>query len=240
LHLLGRLPEARQAYQRGRSISPGDLFLVLTEAMTSLAEGHLDSARAVLRRTTRAIDATELAAFVASAEDLFWLLERGQQDTVVRLPPDYPVFGGNRGYWAIVHTEIYHLRGDTALARAWADTARREFDAVLRSRPFFTKADQYALRGLASAYLGRKEEAVRDGRRGVERALEVSDPWDTGYIRDVLARIYVLVGDPAAAVGQLDTIVRTPSFYSRAWFRIDPTLSPLRGHPAFERLVSSR
>ncbi len=55
-----------------------------------------------------------------------------------------------------------------------------------------------------------------------------------------LASIYATVGEPDAALEQLEAARKVPSGISLARLRLDPTFMPLRGNPRFERLVAGR
>ena len=93
------------------------------------------------------------------------------------------------------------------------------------------------LLGTALAYLGRREEAVREGQQAVAMMPVSQDAFMGAYLQHQLARIYLLVEEPELALDQLEPLLRIPYYLSPGWLRIDPTFSPLRGNPRFERLV---
>lgn len=85
--------------------------------------------------------------------------------------------------------------------------------------------------------MGRKEEAVREGQRGVALQPVTADAQSGPYIQHQLARIYILLGEQEKAVDQLEPLLRIPYFLSPGWLRVDPTFDPLRKNPRFLKLV---
>jgi hypothetical protein len=95
------------------------------------------------------------------------------------------------------------------------------------------------LRALAliDAYLGRKEEALREGRRAVE-LLPVEKDAVTGVFGvECLALIAAWVGDKGFAFEQLESIIRLPNNLSYGNLKLMPFWDPLRGDPRFEKLL---
>jgi DNA-binding SARP family transcriptional activator/TolB-like protein len=215
------------------SLAPTSPHMMLLKVLVALGRGDLDGARAIVQAAGRRIDPTTILAFVATYEDLYWVLDDSQQRQVLELPP--AAFDDDHAVWGLVRAEVYSLRGDQRLAAAYADTARLAVEAQIRSAP--DDAQRRVLRGLTLAYLGRKEEAVREGLRGVELLPISQDGYFGPYVQLQLVRIYLLVGEPEKALDQLEPLLQVPFFVSRDWLRIDPTFDPIREDPRFMRLV---
>jgi serine/threonine-protein kinase len=231
---LRRYPEALEAVDHRLARFPADLTLLLTKAMVSLAQGDLAGARAVLHAAPREIEPAVLAAYVGFAWDLVWLLDDQQQHLLLRLSP--AAFGNDVFGWAVCLAQAHAHRGDTVKARIYADSARGVAEEQLRE---VDDAGRRVLYGLMLAYLGRKEEAVREGLRGV--ALEpLSKSSNAAYFQHQLARIYLLLGKRDLALDQLEPLLKVPYYLSPGWLKIDPTFASLRGHPRFQRLVQGK
>jgi len=128
------------------------------------------------------------------------------------------------------------MRGDPPRTRAYADTARVALEEKLAAQD---DAQLHVLLGTALAYLGRRDEAVREGRRAVEMMPISKEAFTGPYIQHQLARIFILVGEPEQALDQLEPLLRVPYLLSPGWLRIDPTFDPLRSNPRFQRLVAA-
>jgi hypothetical protein len=81
---------------------------------------------------------------------------------------------------------------------------------------------------------------VREGQRSVALLPVAKDGYFGPYFQHLLARIYILVGEPDKALDQLEPLLKMPYYLSPGWLRIDPTFDPLRGNPRFQRLVEGR
>ena len=135
-----------------------------------------------------------------------------------------------------MRAELYHLRGDARRAIIYADSARLALEEQSRAAP--EDGQRHVLLGLALAYLGRKAEAIREGRRGVELLPISRDAYFGPYVQLQLVRIYLLIGEPEQALDQLEPLLRVPFYLSPGWLRVDPTFDPIRTEPRFRRLVS--
>jgi TolB-like protein/Tfp pilus assembly protein PilF len=140
--------------------------------------------------------------------------------------------------------------GYTALAQGDLNNARQLLDAA---RPSFEKdvaespdsAERHANLGLVYALMGRKEDAIREGRRAVELKPESVDALDGVLMNCYLALIYARCGEKELAFPLLERLLKTPGavdsgFYSVTVndlkFRWD--WDPIRNDPRFQKLIS--
>jgi TolB-like protein len=233
---LRRYSESQAALDRGLSLAPGNLSIIVQRAGVALAQGDLPGARAVVQTALRTVEPAALFAFLGNFGDLYWVLDDAQQRQLVTLPPS--AWDDDRATRAIVIAETYDLRGNRALTRLYADSARLAIEDQLRAAP--DDPQRTVFHGLALAYLGRKAEAIADGKRAVALWPISQDAYFGAYIQHQLVRIYLLVGEPGQALDQLEPLLRMPYYRSPAWLRIDPTFAPLKGNPRFERLVAGK
>ena len=231
---LRRYVEARDTIDRGLALAPGNLGLIENKAMTFLGEGDLERARAVIQSAPAEVEPTALVAYVADKWDLIWVLDEEQRELLLRLTPS--AFDDDRGSWALCLLQAYALKGDAANVRSYAEEARKAYEELLRAAP--NDAGLHAEIGLALAYLDRKDEAISEGERGCALLPVARDALSGPYFRHVLARIYILVGEPQKALDHLETLLRIPYFLSPGWLKIDPNFDPLRNNPRFQKLVA--
>ena len=96
--------------------------------------------------------------------------------------------------------------------------------------------------GLIDAALGRKEEALREGRRAVELLPVKKDAINGMVMIKYLAMIAAWVGEKDLACEQLAIVVRSPTSgmdLSYGQLKLMPLWDPLRGDPCFEKIVAS-
>ncbi len=109
-----------------------------------------------------------------------------------------------------------YLRGSAALARGDTARARTEFEAA-RPRMEADAAEvplspfRHATLGLLYAYLGRREDALREGRRAVELVPEAVDAADGPSASGALAVILARVGETDEALALVERLLTTPA-----------------------------
>jgi serine/threonine-protein kinase len=155
---------------------------------------------------------------------------------------DYPVMNA-RGIGAVKFSPAYaralvaRMKGDTAGAYAAFSAARAQQEEAVRAAP--DDASKLCFLGLIDASLGRKEEALREGRRAVELLPSTQDALNGTEVLYFYAVICAWTGERDEAIQQLETLAKLPAGVSYGEIRLDPFWDPLRGDPRFEKIVAS-
>ena len=131
---------------------------------------------------------------------------------------------------------LARIKGDAAAARAALTAARAQEEAV-RARP--DDGQTFCLLGLIDAGLGRKEEALREGRRALELIPVAKDTNAGPQVLYFFAVICAWTGERDLAIEQLETLAKMPLGVSYGELRLDPHWDPLRGDPRFDKIVAS-
>ena len=129
----------------------------------------------------------------------------------------------------------YKLEGREADAAKQFAIAVRILEDDVSARP--DDARLHTTLGIAYAGLGRYEDAIRAGRRGVELMPIARDTFVGTWLLQDLGWIYVMAGELDAAVDAFDRILEIPSVWSMELLLADPRTNPLRNHEGFRALV---
>jgi len=132
---------------------------------------------------------------------------------------------------------VARMAKEAAEAQSAFTAARAEQEKTVQAQPNYGPA--LCVLGLIDASLGRKEEALREGRRAVELLPVEKDAINGPAMIKYLAMIGAWVGDKDFACEQLATAVRLPNSPSYGQLKLLPFWDPLRGDPRFEKIVAS-
>jgi Flp pilus assembly protein TadD len=135
---------------------------------------------------------------------------------------------------SVVGTAL-RLRGDRDGARRSYETAAAQIERELKLRPDDPRL--FSALGLALAGLGRREEALRAARAGVDLMPVSREAYRGAFRAEDLARVHTLVGDPDEAIAILEGILSRPARLCAPVVALDPSWDPLRSHPRFQSLL---
>ena len=228
-----RHPEALEATDRGLALDPTDLDLLLLKLMINVAEGDLDGAQAVVAGAPTEDVFKTFIQWLAVYYDLYWVLDDSQQRLLMSSTRETTTAVA----WPSIALAVAHthaLRGETKEVHRWAEEARRAYAEQLAEDP---DAPVREYHGLALAYLGRRDEAMAEGERGVARRPISQNAFHGPYTQHSLVRIHIILGEYDQALDLLEPLLEVPYFLTPAWLRIDPLFDPLRDHPRFQALL---
>ncbi|HJY53554.1 MAG TPA: protein kinase [Candidatus Udaeobacter sp.] len=118
--------------------------------------------------------------------------------------------------------------------------ARAEQEKIVQAQSDYGPA--WCVLGVIDAALGRKEDALREGRRAVELLPVEEDSVNGLHMIEHLAMIAAWVGEKDLACEQLAKAIRYPIYPSAVSYgelKLMPEWDPLRGEPCFEKIVAS-
>lgn len=125
---------------------------------------------------------------------------------------------------------------DSADGRASFSAARAIAEKIVRDQR--DNGSFWSLLGQIDAGLGRKEEAVREGRRACELLPLSRDALVGPVLITNLAIIYAWVGENDLALEQLARSAQTPNGVTYGGLKLDSEWDSLRGDPRFEKIVA--
>lgn len=127
-------------------------------------------------------------------------------------------------------------RGDHAKATAAFTAARAEVEKIVRAQPDYAQA--LCVLGMIDAGLGRKDEALRAGRRAIELLPVARDSVNGAHMIEFFAVICAWIGEKDLACQQLLIATQIPGDLNYGQLRLHPYWDPLRGDPQFENIVA--
>jgi serine/threonine-protein kinase len=237
-----RYAEQKSLLDRVLTIVPND---VTTKVSRAFVEFDSKADTRPLHEVIDSIRATQPGALSRAAS--YWLMcALAERDTVAanaalialgENPPYLGVFDNVVVNRAFEEGIIARMSKDDAKATAAFTAARAEQEKIVQAQPNYSQA--LCVLGLIDAGLGRKEEALREGRRAIELLPVEKDALGGIAMVKYLAMIAAWAGEKDLACEQLAIAIRHPSDLSFGQLKLLPFWDPLRGDPRFEKIVAS-
>jgi TolB-like protein/Tfp pilus assembly protein PilF len=237
--VLRRYPEEIAVLDRALAIEPAD---VDTKVALAAVQFHWKADTRPLHQAVDSIRATNPGALPSVAND--WLSCALAEDDIAAARNALDAFGEIPLTDYAVHLNrplmegiMARMSNDDNKARPAFVASRAEQEKIVQAQPNYGPA--LCVLGLIDAGLGRKEEALREGRRAVELLPVEKDAINGPLMIEYLAMIAGWVGDKDLACEQLPIAIRPPSPISYGQLKLLPFWDPLRGDPRFEEIVAS-
>ncbi len=231
-----RYADEARTYDRALKIMPGHPVARILRAAVAL-DWRADIKP--YQETLAALIAENPAVASEVDEPNYSLCERTDMAaarTLANYPREGAVYNGAifpHAYWEGVVALWQH---DSAKAQIAFSAARSEVEGIVAKQPDF--AGPLSLLGLIDAGLGRKEEALREGRRACELLPVDKDAVDGTSFAVNLAQIYTWVGEKDLAIEQIADVERAPNPLSFGFLKLQPQWDALRGNPRFEKIIA--
>ncbi|MEY2577241.1 MAG: hypothetical protein QOI49_65 [Verrucomicrobiota bacterium] len=235
--LLRRYDEEAALFDRAAAANPSSRnYAQMVHAQIELEKGDLNAARSFLDSLPTDYDPNGATTWTRTNLALY---ER-DNDAAARVVASSKrdEFVGSAGkvvpasYWQGI---IARASGDGRKATEAFTRARAAIEGQLAKQP--DDPLLLATLGLIDAGLGRKEDALREGRRAVELRPLTEDAVDGATVLVSLATIYAWLGDVKSSLDQLDFLVRIPNGLSFGQLKYDPAWDGVRGDPRFAPIL---
>jgi len=236
-----RYPDAKQLYDHSLNILPNNPFSLYLLGFASFARtGDASLWRKELDRAAQ--QGPDIARSIAFPLLVCSWMQRDQaaaEKTVTLIPAE----GITNSFDEAAVPREYcvgrtaWLFGNKDLAQTSLTAARAIFERTTREQPDYPQAWSYL--GLTDAMLGRREDAIREGKRACEALPYDKDSWTgPGWMAN-LALIYAWCGEREAALQQLQTLAALPVGITYGELKQSPDWDSLRNDPRFGEIMAS-
>jgi TolB-like protein/Tfp pilus assembly protein PilF len=237
--LLRRYAEEIATEDRALSIKPDDPETRATRAL-ALFEWKADTRP--LHQTIDEIRAKNPAA-IQSVADVWFVCALAERDAAAaemaltalgdaKFGDNVTTFNATFGRGLIAR-----MMKDESKARSAFAALRAEQEKIVQAQPDYGPA--VCILALIDAGLGRKEEALREIQRAVERVPVTKDSLNGADMIQYSAIVAAWVGEKDLALEHLAQASRLPGFVTYGRLKLLPWWDPLRGDPRFEQIVAS-
>jgi serine/threonine protein kinase/Flp pilus assembly protein TadD len=131
--------------------------------------------------------------------------------------------------------QAYEMLGEREKAQPLYQQARDSLEVEVAKWPQDPRL--HSSLGITYAHLGRKDDAIREGKRAMELLPVSKDAFYGIPYEWNMAVIYTITGEREEALRMIERLLDIPSWISPQWLRSDPDFSPLHSDPEFERIL---
>jgi hypothetical protein len=135
-------------------------------------------------------------------------------------------------------------QGEPERARAFFEAAQRAMEGDVQKSPLSPM--RHARLGLLYSFIGRKDDAIREGLKATELQPESTDAFGGPVYSSILALIYARCGQNDEALALIERLLTTPGpvhFYGAAITQADLRTrwqwDPIRNDPRFQKILSA-
>jgi serine/threonine protein kinase/cytochrome c-type biogenesis protein CcmH/NrfG len=237
---LRNFPAAATALDRGAAADPNYFIIHYLRARLEIDwKGELNAMERLLLQTPESSDpdgkATlarfQLKLLQRKYDEALQVLNNSARDRFLGWKGGVPLPK------AFLAAEAYQLTHDKDKAYASFEEAERIVNGDLQENPF--DASRHALLGQIFAGLGRRDDAIREGKHAIELLPESKDALDGPIMTLALAQIYATIGDSDSTFPLLQHSISTPGGITIPVLRLDPVWDPVRGDLRFQKLLTS-
>jgi TolB-like protein/Tfp pilus assembly protein PilF len=238
-------PEASRAAERMRAMAPASLVAKIQSGYIDFWwKGDTHLLKSLLDQVPAGVDpdgvVTSCRWDAAMAERDF-VAARRVLDTSTVSEVSYTNAGSTPK--SFLQACIYLALNDTPNAQKYFEMARPSFETAVKEAP--ASAERHANLGWLYAFMGRKDEAMREGRRAVELKPESKDAVDGAIMNCYLALIYARVGEKDLAFPLLERLLKTSGAVDSVDYSVTVhdlkyrwEWDPLRSDPRFQKLIA--
>ncbi len=238
---LGHFAEAKELLERAIKVSPRDYTARITLALIDY------SSRADLEPMRVQLDVFEKEGPEATSNAaqlyLIYALVKRDSASAARALTFIPAEGSISPVGNFLMPREWFIGlvartfGDTKEAERAFTAAREVVARTVREQPDYAPA--WSQLGLIDAGLGRKAEAMAEGKRACELLPLSKDSWEGPFYINNLVLIYVWVGEKDLALEELARSSRIAVGINYGELKLDPAWDPLRQDPRFQELLNA-